>query len=147
MGGPERRGPRALKDVLNALVAARGFGRLRGRAELEDAWRAAVGEPAYGRTALGALRRGVLTVTVAHPALLEELAAFRKTAILDALRRTGPGAAVRDIRFRIGPVANEDEGSRTRPDGPGDDCPRAGRADPGPTPGVIDGFDRDPRDD
>ena len=43
MSGPGARGPRPLKDVLNALVAARGFGRLRQRAELEDAWAAAVG--------------------------------------------------------------------------------------------------------
>ena len=104
MSGPGKQGPRSLKDVLNALVAARGFGRLRSRAELETAWEAAVGEPAAGQTRLGTIRRGVLSVTVAHPALLEELAAFRKSTILAALQQTAPGAAIREIRFRIGPI-------------------------------------------
>lgn len=104
MSGPGARGPRALKDVLNALVAVRGLGRLRTRAELEAAWEAAVGEPAARQTRPGTIRRGVLSVTVAHPALLEELAAFRKPTILAALRQTGPGAAIRDLRFRIGPI-------------------------------------------
>lgn len=104
MSGPGRQGPRPLKDVLNALVAARGLGRLRTRAELEAAWASAVGEPAARQTRLGAVRRGVLSVDVAHPALLEELAAFHKPTILAALRQTEPGAAIRDIRFRIGPI-------------------------------------------
>jgi hypothetical protein len=46
-----------------------------------------------------------LNVTVAHPALLEELAAYRKPDILAALRRDAPGTVVHDIRFRVGPVS------------------------------------------
>ena len=41
----ERRGPRPLAEILGALFAARGYGRLRGTRELEEAWEAAVGEP------------------------------------------------------------------------------------------------------
>jgi predicted nucleic acid-binding Zn ribbon protein len=104
MSGPRKRGPKPLSEVLNALVSARGFGRLRGQAELEAAWEAAVGEPACRHTRPGAVRRGVLSVVVAHPALLEELSAFRKPDILAALRQTPAGAAIHDIRFRIGPI-------------------------------------------
>ena len=43
-------------------------------------------------------------MTVAHPALLEELAAFQKSALLAALRQNAPAAVVHDIRFRVGPV-------------------------------------------
>jgi hypothetical protein len=45
-----------------------------------------------------------LTIIVAHPALLEELAAFRKPALLAVLRQNALAAPIHDIRFRVGPV-------------------------------------------
>lgn len=66
---------------------------------------AAVGEPACRQTRVGGVRHGVLSITVAHSALLEELAAFRKHDLLAALRRDAPGAGIHDIRFRVGPVS------------------------------------------
>src|SRR5437763_149527 len=104
MTGPDRRGPTPLSDILGALFAARGFGRLRAVSELEAAWAVAVGEPAASQTRVGGVRHGVLTVTVGHPTLLEELAAFRKPELLAALRRDAPGSPIHDIRFRVGPV-------------------------------------------
>ena len=71
----------------------RGYGRLRGLKELEDAWNAAVGEPQCHQTRVGEVRRGVLNVTVAHSTLLEELAAYRKPALLAALRRDASGTS------------------------------------------------------
>jgi hypothetical protein len=119
MSMPKRRGPgpgpKPLSDVLGELFAARGLGRLRAAKELEDAWNGAVGEPACRQTRLGDVRRGVLNVTVAHPALLEELSAFQKSSILAALRQNAPGTVVHDIRFRVGPVGPDPE---TRPAGP-----------------------------
>jgi hypothetical protein len=97
-------GPRALSDILGELFTVRGYGRLRARQELEDAWNAAVGEPNCCQTQLGEVRRGVLNVTVAHSTLLEELAAFRKPALLAALRSDAPAMMIRDIRFRVGVV-------------------------------------------
>lgn len=119
MSSPKRRGPKPLSDVLGELFASRGFGRLRAQKELEDAWDAAVGEPGCRQTKLGEVRRGVLNVTVAHPALLEELAAFRKSSLLAALRQNAPGTVVHDIRFRVGPV--------DPPDGAAGKGPRAHR--------------------
>src|SRR3954453_20358534 len=104
MTSPNRRGPKALAEILGELFAARGFGRLRALKELEDAWDAAVGEPGCRQTKVGEVRRGVLNVTVAHPTLLEELAAFQKPALLAALRRDAPGTLIHDIRFRVGPI-------------------------------------------
>src|SRR4051812_49469989 len=106
MASPRRRGPKPLSDILGELFSARGFGRLRALKELEGAWNAAVGEPACRQTRLGEVRRGVLNVTVAHPALLEDLSAFRKSELLAALRRDAPGTVVHDIRFRVGPIAD-----------------------------------------
>ena len=82
MSNPSRRGPRPLSDILGELFTVRGYGRLRARQELEDAWNTAVGEPYCRQTRLGEVRRGVLNVTVAHSTLLEELSAFRKPALL-----------------------------------------------------------------
>ncbi len=101
---PKPRGPKALSEILGELFAARGYGRLQAAGELEAAWDAAVGDPGRRGTRVGGVRRGVLSVTVAHPALLEELATFRKPALLAALRRDAPGTPIHDIRFRVGPV-------------------------------------------
>jgi predicted nucleic acid-binding Zn ribbon protein len=105
MSNPRRQGgPQPLSDILGELFAVRGYGRLRATGELEDAWNAAVGEPGCRQTRVGGVRRGVLSVTVAHPTLLQELAAFQKPALLAALRREAPGTRIDDIRFRIGPI-------------------------------------------
>lgn len=100
----ERRGPQALSEILGTLFAVRGYNRLRAASELEDAWNEAIGEPGSSQTRVGGVRHGVLSVTVAHSTLLEELAAFRKPDLLAALRRTSPGANLHDIRFRVGPI-------------------------------------------
>jgi hypothetical protein len=111
MANPNYRGPKPLSEILDELFAARGFGRLRALKELEDAWNAAVGEPGCHQTRLGEVRRGVLNVTVAHPTLLEELAAFQKPMLLAALRRDAPGTLIHDIRFRVGPIDPPDPAS------------------------------------
>jgi hypothetical protein len=100
-------GPRPLSDILGELFTVRGYGRLRARQELEEAWNAAVGESNSYQTQLGEVRRGVLNVTVAHSTLLEELAAFHKPALLAALRSGAPATTIHDIRFQVGLVAPE----------------------------------------
>ena len=101
---PENRGPRPLSEILGDLFASRGYGRLQAVGELEGAWNRAVGEPDCRQTRLGGVRRGTLNVTVAHPGLLEDLATFRKPALLEALRKEAPGTPILDIRFRVGPI-------------------------------------------
>jgi hypothetical protein len=107
MSIPNRRGPRALSEILGELFTVRGYGRLRVRQELEEAWNRAVGEPLCRQTQLGEVRRGVLNVTVSHSALLEELAAFRKPALLEALRAAALATPIQDIRFRVGRLEPE----------------------------------------
>ncbi len=106
MSNPNHRGPRPLSDVLGELFTIRGYSRLQARRELEEAWNVAVGESTCRQTRVGELRRGVLNVTVAHSALLEELAAFRKPALMAALRAKAPSSAIHDIRFRVGAIAD-----------------------------------------
>lgn len=89
---------------MGSLLAARGYGRLHAQAALEAAWEQAVDEPTRNQTRLGGLHRGVLSITVTHPTLLEELAAFQKPRILAALRQALPDATIRDLKFRVGPI-------------------------------------------
>jgi hypothetical protein len=137
MSIPNRRGPRALSEILGELFTVRGYGRFRARQELEDTWNAAVGEPLCRQTQLGEVRRGVLNVTVSHPALLEELSAFRKPSLLAALRSGASSTTIHDIRFRVGVLGSE---------GPGIESPgppaAPGRARRGPGRGR--GGDRGP---
>jgi len=115
MTSPKGRGPKPLSDILGELFAARGFGRLRALKELEDAWNAAVGEPGCRQTQIGEVRRGVLNVTVAHSTLLEELSAFQKPMLLEALRRDAPATVIHDIRFRVGPIARPEPAAPAPP--------------------------------
>ena len=101
MSNPTRRGPRALSDILGELFTVRGYGRLRARQDLEDAWNKAVGEPYWRQTRLGEVRRGVLNVTVAHSMLLEELSAFRKSSLLRALRSDAPATSSTTFDFGL----------------------------------------------
>jgi hypothetical protein len=98
------RGPKALSEILGELFAVRGYNQLCAREMLEKAWNSAVGEPDCAQTRLGEVRHGVLNVVVAHAALLEELAAFRKPSLLKALHVHAPGTAIHDIRFHVGLV-------------------------------------------
>lgn len=112
---PGRRGPKPLGEILNNLFAAKGLGRLRAATELHAAWNLAVGEPLCHQTEVGDVRRGVLNVTVAHPALLEELSAFRKPALLSSLRQNLTGTVIHDIRFRVGPISGPQAASEPEP--------------------------------
>ena len=95
-------GTKSLSDVLGELIAVRGYGRLWAQQIVENAWNTAVGEPHCHQTRVGKIRRGVLNVTVAHPSLLEELAAFHKTTLLTSLQSSALGIAIHDIQFRVG---------------------------------------------
>lgn len=115
MTPPNSKGPRSLGDALSSLFAAKGFSRLRAASELEDAWIETVGESAAPQTKLGGLRHGVLSIIVAHPALLEELAAFRKSELLAALREKVPNLSLQDLRFRVGSVQPDSEAAPLSP--------------------------------
>jgi hypothetical protein len=104
MSTPTHGGPRPLGDILGELFTRENFGQLRTRHELQEAWNTAVGEQYCHQTSLGDIRRGVLNVTVAHSAILEELLAFHKPALLSALQSSASGAIIRDIRFHVSEI-------------------------------------------
>ncbi len=98
----EPRGPEPLSEILSRLFTARGWGRRQDRLQLEQAWTEAAGAEIANHTRIGALRRGVLEVTVANAVLLQELAHFHKRRLLEQLRRRLPTTPLSDLRFRAG---------------------------------------------
>jgi predicted nucleic acid-binding Zn ribbon protein len=94
------KGPEPLAEILSRLFAARGWGRKQERLKLERAWAEAVGPEAARLTRVSALRRGVLEVEVGSAVLLQELAHFHKRRLLEQLRGSLPGVAVKELRFR-----------------------------------------------
>ena len=94
--------PELLSDVLGKLFVARGWGRKSERGRLEEAWTEAVGPEANPHTRVMALKRGVLEVEVRSSVLMQEMAQFRKRALLTALRAKLTGQTITDIKFRAG---------------------------------------------
>lgn len=102
MSNGGQRGPEKIGDVVGRLFAAKGWGRRSERLMLESAWADAAGAKVAAKSRVLALKRGVLEVEVAAGALLQELAAFHKRPLLEAMRRALPGMVVKEIRFRAG---------------------------------------------
>lgn len=104
-------GVQSLSDILGELIVARGYSQTHAQRVLQNAWRIAVGEPLCYQTQIGEVRRGVLNVGVTHSAVLEELAAFQKAKLVKALRSSAPGITIHDIRFRVGLITFDTEGT------------------------------------
>jgi predicted nucleic acid-binding Zn ribbon protein len=92
-----------MADVLSELLTRKGYARVRATASYAEAWAEAAGEMVARYTRVGAVRRGVLEVTVANSTLVQELT-FQKRTILDALNRLLPDERIADVRYRVGPV-------------------------------------------
>ncbi len=96
--------PLPIAEVLSELMARRGFARVRSAEALENAWREAAGELLAGYSRAGEVRRGKLEVIVANSTLAQELT-FQKAAIVKRLAERLPDQRIRDLRFRVGPIA------------------------------------------
>ncbi len=94
-----RRGPDRLSQAVTDLIALRGWARVRGNAQLAEAWKSVAGDFVASGTKVVGIRRGVLQVAVANSPLLSELAAYHKTTLLAALTRDHPELKIRDLKF------------------------------------------------
>ncbi|MBI3866313.1 MAG: DUF721 domain-containing protein, partial [Planctomycetia bacterium] len=95
------RGPQRLSLALNELIALRGYARSRGDAQLQSAWRDAAGQTVARHTRAVAIRRGVLHISVAHAALLSELAGFFRQDLLAKLTELHAHLKVKDLKFKL----------------------------------------------
>ena len=96
--------PHKIADVLNELLARRGFARVQAADTLQRAWHSAAGELLAAHSKVSGLRRGVLEVIVANSTLLQELG-FRKRTLLRDLAKEAPDESIQDVRFRLGSIS------------------------------------------
>lgn len=98
-----QRGVRKLGDVVNDLLARRGYAQEQQAVVCQTAWRSAVGERIGVDTRVGEIRRGVLEVMVRNSAVMQEIT-FQKKQILAALAASVSEQTIRDLRLRVGGV-------------------------------------------
>ena len=99
-----QRRPRVAKpigDVVNHLLARRGYGQIQQGLEWDAAWRETAGELLARNSRPGRLNRGVLEIIVRNSSALQELT-FRKSQLLKKLKAVTASDEVRDLRFRVG---------------------------------------------
>jgi predicted nucleic acid-binding Zn ribbon protein len=95
------KGPQQLSQALRQLIALRGYARPRGDAQLQNAWRDAVGQPIAKQTRAVAIRRGVLHVSVSNSALLSELNGFHKQLLLGKLTEMHGDLKIKELKFKL----------------------------------------------
>lgn len=95
----------SIADLLPDFIAKTGINRTRTTDDLAEKWTAVAGRFA-SVTAYSALRRGVLEITVSDTIYIQELM-FVKADLLAKIREAYPAAKFKDLRFRVGSVAEE----------------------------------------
>lgn len=93
--------PDRLSQAVTDLIALRGWARVRGQAQLAEAWKIIAGESVASGTRVVGIRRGVLQVAVQNSPLLSELACYHKAALLAAFTRDHPELKIRDLKFVV----------------------------------------------
>lgn len=93
--------PQPLGSVLSQLFALRGYGRPQAGRQLQDVWREVAGGAIAEQTRVHNIRNGVLQVTVASSALLQELEGFHKWSLLERLAAEHADLRIRDVKFRL----------------------------------------------
>jgi predicted nucleic acid-binding Zn ribbon protein len=91
--------PDRLSQAVTDLIALRGWARVRGNAQLAEAWENVAGASVASGTKVVGIRRGVLQVAVGNSPLLSELAAYQKLTLLAAFSRDHPELKIRDLKF------------------------------------------------
>jgi predicted nucleic acid-binding Zn ribbon protein len=93
--------PQHISQALSELFTLRGYARVQADAQLQQVWDALAGPQIAGGTKVGEISRGVLQIAVTNAALLAELTAFHKPALLKGLREKHPELRIRDLKFRL----------------------------------------------
>lgn len=98
----QRRAKKA-SDLINYLLARKGYAQTQSHNDLSESWREVVGQKWQNKTMVGNIRRGVLEVVVDSSAAHQQLE-FMKKHLLAAIQGQLPQNNIRDIRFRVGNI-------------------------------------------
>lgn len=95
--------PAAIGDVLNKLLARKGYARAAANAALSELWKEAAGERLAADTRPGQIANGVWQVFVRNSVIGQELS-FARSRILKEIQARAPEQKIRDVKFKVGPV-------------------------------------------
>jgi len=90
-------------DLLNHLLARRGFAADESQSELQGVWDSVVGVGIANHSRVAAIRRGVLEVIVANSSLSQHLS-IEKRKIVQNIQQLLPKTNIVDLRFRVGSI-------------------------------------------
>lgn len=93
------RNPTRIGEVLNELLARRGYAQVQAGERLAEAWSAAAGAELSALTQPGAIQRGVLNVATTHTLAVQELQ-IRQAELLARLQELAPELGVRAIKAK-----------------------------------------------
>ncbi len=94
-------GPVHVSAALSELIQRRGYARSLGQTQLRSVWEEVAGSAVAAQTRVTGIQRGALQVEVSNSALLSELVAFQRTALLKSLRERYPELNIKDVKFRL----------------------------------------------
>jgi predicted nucleic acid-binding Zn ribbon protein len=96
--------PQRIGSIVADLIARRGYARVIAATTCAEAWATAAG-PQLGKFSRpGAIKRGVLEVLVANSTMLQEVT-YQKQALVQKLIELLPDEKIKDVKFRVGPIA------------------------------------------
>ena len=98
----QRRAKKA-SELINYLLARKGYAQTQSKTELSESWRAVAGKKWQNKTMVGNIRRGVLEVVVESSAAHQQLE-FIKNKLLKSIQTQLPQNNIRDIKFRVGNI-------------------------------------------
>lgn len=98
-----RRRPKRAADVINTLLARKGYNQVKAGDDLQSDWESILDSSLRGKTRAIRIRAGKLEVLVGSPLINQELT-FIKSNLIEKIQKTSIGKRVRDIRFRVGVI-------------------------------------------
>ena len=98
-----KRRPKRPANILSQLMARKGYGQKKTNDELDDTWKAIVGEKWQTKTRVGNVSRGVLEVFVSSAAVNQHLGFQKKKLIAELIKRV-PQNKIKDIKFSLGSI-------------------------------------------
>ena len=96
-----RRKPKQANQIINQLMAKKGFNQSESLQQIQDIWESLLDEPLRNSTRATGIRAGKQMVVVKNAVINQELA-FKKSELLQQLKNSPIGNRIKDIRFQIG---------------------------------------------
>ena len=98
-----QRRPKKAVDLINLLLARKGYGQKQAKQELHASWSKVAGQRWQQKTMVGNINKGVLEIIVENSAALQQLN-FKKRKLLLEMQNHLPQNKIQDIKFKVGKI-------------------------------------------